>query len=130
MTVLVFRGDRILAMKRAAAASAGAGVWEGVSGRVEPGEDPLAAARREVIEESGLSVSLLPRPVDTYAARRNQDPMTVLVFRAAYDGGIVTLSHEHDDYRWCTVDEFNELGAPPRLVRAARTADELGDPIP
>lgn len=82
------------------------------------------------MEESGLTVTVAPRPVDTYAARRNEDPMTVIVFRAAYRGGSVALSHEHDEHRWCTADEFNALGAPQRLVRAARTAVQLSDPIP
>jgi len=35
----------------------GAGKWVGLGGHIEPGEKPVAAAVREVAEESGLQVS-------------------------------------------------------------------------
>ena len=63
VTVLVFRRDRMLSMCRAASGAAGPGLWEAVSGRVQSGEDPIAAARREVTEETGLTVSVQARPV-------------------------------------------------------------------
>ncbi len=122
ITVLVFRDDRVLTMQRASAEAAGAGLWEGISGRVEADEDPLAAAKREVVEESGLRVRVRPRPVDTYAARRRGEPMTVIVFRAEHEGGEVVLSLEHDAYRWCALEELIELGVPARLIEAAHRA--------
>ena len=125
VTVLVFRGDRVLAMQRASAEAAGAGIWEGISGRVEADEDPLAAAKREVVEESGLRVRVRPRPVDTYAARRRGEPMTVIVFRAEHEGGEVVLSLEHDAYRWCSLEELTELGVPARLIEAAHRARKV-----
>lgn len=125
VTVLVFRGDLVLAMQRASVASAGAGLWEGISGRVEADEDPLAAAEREVVEESGLRVRVTARPVDTYAARRNAEPMTVIVFRAEHQDGEVVLSAEHDAYRWCALGELTELGVPARLVEAAHRARNM-----
>ena len=77
VTVLVFRGGRMLSMRRSSTQQAGAGLWEGVSGRVQVGEDPIAAARREVQEETGLEVVVQPRPVTAYAALRRGEPMTV-----------------------------------------------------
>jgi 8-oxo-dGTP pyrophosphatase MutT (NUDIX family) len=125
VTVLVFRGDRVLAMQRASTATAGSGLWEGISGRVEAGEDPLEAARREVTEESTLVVRVHPRPIDTYAARRRSEPMTVIVFRADYEAGEVVLSAEHDAHRWVLIEEMSPLGVPPRLIEAARRAREI-----
>lgn len=126
VTVWVFRGAHVLAMQRAARADAGPGLWEGISGRVRPGEDPLEAAAREVLEESRLRVRVRPRPIDAYAARRKEDPMTVVVFRAEHEAGEVVLSEEHDAYRWCTLGEIIELGVPARLVEAAERAWALG----
>jgi len=125
VTVLVFRGDRVLAMQRASTEAAGAGLWEGISGRVEADEDPLVAAEREVVEESGLRVRVRPRPVDTYAARRGGEPMTVIVFRAEHEAGEVVLSVEHDAHRWCELDELTELGVPARLIEAAHRAKTI-----
>ena len=122
VTVLVFRGDRMLTMQRASDARAGTGIWEGVSGRVRDAEDPSQAAVREVREETGLQVVLEPRPVDAYAARRNDEAMTVIVFSAVSAKGEVVLSEEHDAFRWCTHAELTQLGVPPRLIQAAALA--------
>lgn len=117
---LVFRGDLLLAMRRAPDRDAGAGIWEAISGRVAAGEDPLVAVIREIAEESGLSTEVHPAPIDSYAAMRGAEPMTVIVYRAEYRAGELRCSEEHDACRWCTLAEFAELGAPPRLVEAAK----------
>ena len=122
VTVLVFRAGKMLSMRRAATQEAGPGLWEGVSGRVRAGEDPIAAARREVVEETRLGVSIHPRPITTYAALRRGEPMTVIVFAAAHENGEVELSAEHDEFRWCDASELTELGVPVQLADAARAA--------
>jgi len=122
VTVLVFRGGRMLSMRRSSTQQAGAGLWEGVSGRVQVGEDPVAAARREVQEETSLEVVVHPRPVTAYAALRRGEPMTVVVFAAEHERGEVVLSDEHDDFRWCEAEELSELGVPVQLADAARVA--------
>lgn len=122
VTVLVFRAQQMLSMRRAATEEAGPGLWEAVSGRVRAGEDPAAAAEREVAEETGLRVAIDPRPVVTYAALRRGEPMTVIVYRASHERGEVALSDEHDEYRWCDESELSELGVPVQLADAARAA--------
>ncbi len=55
--VLVFltRGDEVLLIKRADDRPIFPGKYNGLGGHVERGESVLAAAQREVLEESGLS---------------------------------------------------------------------------
>lgn len=118
----VFRGDRVLAMRRAATTDAGAGLWETISGRVEPGEDPLDAARREIVEESGIVATVTTRPVDAYAALRGDRPMLVIVYRADWVAGEAVCSDEHDEHAWLTADEFAERTTLDRLVLAVRKA--------
>ncbi len=53
------RGDRVLLLRGAAGRTFGAGRLNGVGGRLEVGESALSAARREVLEETGLAVGAL-----------------------------------------------------------------------
>ncbi len=109
-------------MRRAAHRDAGAGLWETVSGRVELGEDPREAARREIREETGLDTRLVERPVDVYAARRGTEPMIVVVFRADWIAGEVRCSSEHDAFRWMALDEFRGASRLSRLAQAVERA--------
>jgi len=122
VVVAVFRGSRVLAMRRAPDKDAGAGAWEALSGRVMPGEDPLQAALRETREECGLEPAIDPRPIASYQAKRNRDDMIVVVYRGASDTGDVVLSSEHDRFAWMSLDEFARACPFPQLVEAVRRA--------
>jgi len=120
VVVLVFRDGELLTMRRSASNEAAPLIWESVSGRVEPGEDPRDAAEREAIEETGLRVRI-SGPVDAYAMERKGRPMVVLVYRGDAAPGEVTRSVEHDAHEWLP---FEEAAArmPERLAEAAARA--------
>jgi selenoprotein W-related protein len=127
VVIAVFREGRVLAMRRAPDKDAGAGAWEALSGRVLPGEEPLAAALREAREESGLDVAIDARPIASYQAKRNKDDMIVVVYRGVSETGDVRLSAEHDRFTWMTLDEFAQACPFPRLVEAVRQAEGPAD---
>ncbi len=54
--IFLTRKDRLLLLKGAPDKRLWAGQYNGVGGHVEPGEDILSAARREIREETGLVV--------------------------------------------------------------------------
>ena len=93
------------------------GYWHPIAGSVEPGEAAVEAARRELLEETGLDTGAGgPAPTGlsyTYplagenAERRalyapGVDEVRVDCFTArAPAGWEPTLDREHDDHRWC-----------------------------
>ncbi len=122
VAVVIRRGDAVLAMRRAKTKDAGPGLWETLSGRLEPGEAPLGAAAREAFEECGLGIRLEPRPLSAYSATRLGEPMIVIVYAADYLSGEVVLSAEHDAYAWLTPDAFAERTTLGKLADAVRRA--------
>jgi 8-oxo-dGTP diphosphatase len=58
--VLIFltRGDSVLLLKGAASKRLWANKYNGIGGHLEKGEDVISCARRELLEETGLSAEL------------------------------------------------------------------------
>jgi ADP-ribose pyrophosphatase YjhB (NUDIX family) len=71
--------------------------WSTPGGGLEPGESPAAAAERELLEETGLSLELVATDCG---------PATTVVFSAhATADAAVVLSPEHDRFEWLTAGE-------------------------
>lgn len=130
VAVLIIREGRVLALRRSADKDAAPGVWEALSGRLEPGEDPYAAGVREAREESGYEVAVERRPWTAYAADRAGEPMLVVVYRAVPVAGTLTLSDEHDAHAWVDADGFAELSPLTALAQAVRSALKAPPPVP
>jgi len=84
--------------------------WELPGGRMGAYEEPLVGLKREVREETGLSVDV-NEPVHTAAWRNDVGRGRFsVVYWCQTDSKDVTLSHEHCDYEWVSPqtarDEF------------------------
>lgn len=111
------------------------GYWHLVAGGVEWGEEPAAAAVRELAEETGLEAPVHALPLDlSYELadepeplRRRFPPGTKRVqvgwFRAeAPPGWEPVLDDEHVDLRWCSQRAARELLHWPEPREAVRVA--------
>ena len=112
-----------------------AGLWQGVSGSVEPGEEVVEAARREVHEETAFDGAAIEAFYHLdYVAEFLWQPadalMTSAYFAIRVDPGTdPVLSHEHDAFRWVGIDDALELAVWPAYREAlARLRDNLLDP--
>lgn len=85
---------------------------------MEFGEDPIAGVLREVREETGLFTvrNLVPLDVEAHIAE-SQEFWVTIAYHGNSDKDQVSLSDEHDDFRWVTVGEFLELKSSPKLRR-------------
>ena len=94
------RGWQHLALRRAARTRC-PGTWEAVHGKIERGESPSAAARREVREETGLPVQrLYSLTVNPFFIASTGTVELAVVFVAVVGPGPLTLSEEHDAHAW------------------------------
>lgn len=109
---LVLFGGRALLLKRSAYDPFGAGEYEFPGGRLEFGEALEEALMREVMEETGLSVTvgrLLYASGFVKHARRH---VVVLTWLCRAQSDAATLSGEHTDFAWATKAQMKELLTP------------------
>ncbi|HEV8200554.1 MAG TPA: NUDIX domain-containing protein [Candidatus Polarisedimenticolia bacterium] len=126
VSVLAFRDGRLLSLKRSLREEKAPGAWEVISGRIEPGEQPLEAAAREAREESGLELDIDPRPIASYRGEVVGRNMLVVAYRAEAPAQDPTISDEHDDWAFVTLEEFAARCPFPRLVAVASVAAGAG----
>jgi 8-oxo-dGTP pyrophosphatase MutT (NUDIX family) len=93
---------------------AGDWAWTPPSGARRPGEEPDAAAARELLEETALDLPLKRiEPLDADVA---------LYLGEAPVGAEVALDAEHDAFRWLPLEEAASLCLPVRVAQGLRHA--------
>ena len=116
---------KVLMLRRAATART-AGSWEIVHGRIERGETPAAAARRELREETGFTAETMHSiAVNPFYLLKTDTVQLAIAFAAEVRGTRVTLGEEHDDAKWASVRAAEKLLTWPRDVESVRTAIHL-----
>jgi 8-oxo-dGTP diphosphatase len=91
----ITRGDELLLLRGGPHKRLWAGLYNGVGGHVEAGEDIYAAAQREIVEETGLTVhDLRLRAVIHADAGDSQTGILIFVFTAESDTREVIPSAE------------------------------------
>ncbi len=102
----IVRDQRCLVAQRGVGMSL-AGKWEFPGGKVEPGEAPERALRREIAEELGLRVVVGER-LGTGSAHAGQRLILLEVFGASIASGTLVL-REHAQVVWATADELSRF---------------------
>jgi 8-oxo-dGTP diphosphatase len=90
---------RCLLIRRSSANKSFVGQWEWPGGKVDPGEDFATAARRELAEETGITVKLTGFAGAT-SFEMPKAHVILLCMEAVQTGGVLKLSEEHDAAEW------------------------------
>lgn len=122
VTTVVKRGNHVLMVRRA-----DNGAWTPVTGIVDPGEPPAVAARRELLEETGvvgepvrLTSVTVTEPV-TYANGDVTQYLDICFLFRWVSGEPVALDGENTEARWVPVAELEALGVSAHhLANVAR----------
>jgi dATP pyrophosphohydrolase len=97
------------------------GSWESVHGHIEPGELPVEAATRELLEETGVTAERLYNlsRVESFYQHRIDEVALIPVFVAIVpDGAEIRLDAEHDRFEWLVAGQAEGRFAWPRERRA------------
>jgi ADP-ribose pyrophosphatase len=95
-----------------------ASMWELPAGRVDPGETVLAAAKRELAEETGYRARHWRKLVSFYASPGYvAEKMTIFVATGLTAGKAQPMEDENIHSRWFTSRELD------RMIRTGKIAD-------
>lgn len=108
LAAVIRRDGRLLLCQRPAHKRHG-GLWELPGGKLEPGEELLDAARRELDEELGLIATSIG---DIVFERRDPGSSFLIMFADVEASG-VPMPTEHDEVRWLTPAQANHLPLAP-----------------
>lgn len=111
--VLVTDDDRVLLVRRTA--PPGKGLWSLPGGFLDAGEDPRQTAAREVLEETGLAVSV-GRVLDVFYNGSGPGASVFLLYVGSYRGGKPVAGDDAGDARFFSRAEL------PRLAFASTEA--------
>lgn len=99
---------RCLVLRRSMASKGNPGKWDVPGGKADPGEALDEAARREVLEETGLEVAI-GRVLGAAESESPVSRVAYLILEGIASPGEVRLSEEHEEFAWVAPSDLMNL---------------------
>jgi ADP-ribose pyrophosphatase len=94
-------------------------LWELPAGRLDPGETPLQAAKRELIEETGCRAKKWTKLAGFWVSPGYvQERMTIYLAEGLTQGEATPMDDERIETRWFTAREVGEMIATGKIQDA------------
>ena len=109
--VCIFRrqkeGPEYLLLRRSQEDAIYPGIWQLVTGSIHEGERATDAAKREMLEETGLALDrfwVVPFVNSFYVSVNDTVHMSPVFAAEVNPVSSVRLSNEHQDHKWCSFE--------------------------
>lgn len=109
VTALIRKGDRVLVGQRPPGHTL-AGQWEFPGGKIEKGEAPEEALKRELQEELGIEAEI--GPLRLAASHTYGDVSILIMFYDVFFWKGEPKLQQHTELRWIASHEFKDLPIP------------------
>jgi len=103
--IFIFRDGMVLLQKGSLTKKINAGLWNGLGGHIERGEDVLSAARRELLEEAGISCNNLQLNGTVVIDVNETEGILLFVFSGDDINGEINPSEE-GILKWFELDDL------------------------
>lgn len=104
----LIENNKYLILKRSPSSKNKPNTWDFPGGKLEQGEDLVEGFQREVKEETGLLIRPV-KPLFTFHSPSQDKERVFIVYLCESEGGTITLSNEHSEFRWATKEEILKL---------------------
>lgn len=115
-----FHNDKLLMLQRHPSKSQG-GLWGIPCGKLEAGETPLQAVKREVKEEVGIVLDH-PKYLSKLYFILQDLPYVYHIFESQVDGAVILEESESMAYQWVSIEEAYRL---PLIAGGADALDHF-----
>lgn len=128
--ILVKRGDDYLVLKRSPHKVIAPNIVHPVGGKVENDEDPYAAAKRELLEETGLvAQNIRFRGIVTEVKPEGLPNWQIFYFLGDYESGEV-VGNDEGEFLWLGKDTIKQADLFPSVQRIIDAVlDEAHGPV-
>ncbi len=106
---VVSKDGKCILEKRPDACRSYPGCWSLVAGKVEKGESPVDAARREILEETSIKVGEPLGSMDPLYVREGKTLFKVYPFHFDAGDQEPVLNDENEDYVWASIEDAERM---------------------
>ena len=109
--------SKFLILRRRADMKTRPNEWDYPGGNVLYGETHEWSLKREILEETGLSIEeFTPQEVISNYDEEKEIYSLIINYSADAPTHMIVLSEEHSEYQWVSLDEFKGLEPPDFLL--------------